>query len=45
LTPGDSMLEVDMVSPQDAWNLVYIIVSIRSETVTGGTSHYMISGP
>jgi hypothetical protein len=45
LTPGDSMLEVDMVSPQDAWNLVYFIVSIRSETVTGGTSHYMISGP
>ncbi len=45
LTPGDSMLEVDMVSSQDAWNLVYIIVSIRSETVTGGTSHYMIGGP
>ncbi len=44
LTPGDSMLEIDMVSPQDAWNLVYIIVSIRSETVTGGTSVYIIDG-
>ncbi len=44
LTPGDSMLEIDMFSPQDAWNLVYIIVSIRSETVTGGTSHYIIDG-
>ncbi len=44
LTPGDNMLYVDLVSNQDAWNLVYFIISIRSETVTGGTTHYVISG-
>ncbi len=42
LTPGDNVLHVDLISNQDAWNLVYFIISVRSETVTGGTSHYMI---
>jgi hypothetical protein len=44
LTPGDKNLEVDLYSNTDAWNLVYFIISIRSETVTTGTSHYMIYG-
>jgi hypothetical protein len=44
LTPGDNVLHVDLLSLDDAWNLVYIIISVRSETVTGGTSHYMIYG-
>ena len=42
LTPGDNILHVDMVSTPDCWNLVYFIISVRSETVTGGTSHYVI---
>jgi hypothetical protein len=42
--PGDNLLQVDMYSESDAWNLVYFIISIRSETTTGGTSHYVIYG-
>jgi len=44
LTPGDTRLHLDMVSGTDAWNLVYVIVSVRSETVTGGTENYVITG-
>jgi hypothetical protein len=44
LTPGDTSLKVDMVSPEDAWNLVFMILSVRCETVTGGTSHYVLHG-
>jgi hypothetical protein len=44
LTPDDTVLHVDMFSYNDAWNLVYFIISVRSETVTGGTSHYVIYG-
>jgi hypothetical protein len=44
LTPKDNILYVDLYSYNDAWNLVYFIISIRSETVTSGTSHYVIRG-
>jgi hypothetical protein len=44
LTPKDNKLYVDMYSYNDAWNLVYFIISIRSETVTSGTTHYVIRG-
>jgi hypothetical protein len=44
LTPDDNVLFVDIYSNPDAWNLVYFIISVRSETVTGGTSHYVIYG-
>lgn len=44
LTPGDNQLQVDMLSLNDAWNLVYFIISVRSETVTTGTTHYVIYG-
>jgi hypothetical protein len=44
LTPKDKKLYVDMYSNNDAWNLVYFIISIRSETTTSGTTHYMIRG-
>ncbi|HEY97363.1 MAG TPA: hypothetical protein G4O16_04195 [Dehalococcoidia bacterium] len=44
LTPDDNILHVDMYSYNDAWNLVYFIISVRSETTTGGTSHYVIYG-
>jgi hypothetical protein len=42
LTPKDTSLHLDMQSGTDAWNLVYIIMSVRSETVTSGTGHYQI---
>jgi hypothetical protein len=44
LTPDDNILYVDISSDPDCWNLVYFIISVRSETVTGGTSHYTIYG-
>jgi hypothetical protein len=44
LTPKDKKLYVDMYSNGDAWNLVYFIISVRSETVTSGTTHYVIRG-
>ena len=42
LEPGDTQLHLDMTTGTDAWNLIYIILSVRSETVTGGTSNYVI---
>jgi len=42
LTPKDTRLTLDLYSGQDAWNLVYFILSVRSETVTSGTGHYLI---
>ncbi len=44
LLPGDKSLQVDLESTNDAWNLVYLILSVRSETVTSGTTYYMIGG-
>jgi hypothetical protein len=44
LLPDDKVLYVDLFSLDDAWNLVYFIISVRSETDTGGTTHYMIYG-
>ncbi|MFA5309892.1 MAG: hypothetical protein WC370_10480 [Dehalococcoidales bacterium] len=44
LMPKDKKLYVDMYSNADAWNLVYFILSVRSETVTGGTENYVITG-
>ena len=44
LEPGDSSAQVDMPTRTDSWNLVYIILSFRSETATGGTVTYLIRG-
>lgn len=44
LEPGDSTAQLDLATQDDSWNLVYIILSLRSETVTGGTVHYVIHG-
>jgi hypothetical protein len=44
LTPKDTNLHVDMYSSNDAYNLVYIILSIRSVTTTSGAINYLISG-
>jgi Tfp pilus assembly protein PilX len=46
LVPGDTWLHLDLPSGAinvDAWNLIYIIVSVRSKTVIGATGHYIIS--
>jgi hypothetical protein len=43
LMPKDTLLTVDLESPQDSWNLVYLILSVRSETTISGTVHYLIS--
>ncbi len=42
LEPGDITAHIDMPSDTDNWNLIYIILSMRSETSTGGTVHYVI---
>jgi hypothetical protein len=42
LEPGDSSAHMDLETATDSWNLVYIILSMRSETVIGGTVHYVI---
>ncbi len=42
LEPGDTTAQLDMPNPDENWNLVYIILSMRSETTTGGTVHYLL---
>jgi hypothetical protein len=42
LKPGDKTLHLDIYSQTDQWNLIYFIISVRSETVIGGTEHYVI---
>jgi len=44
LEPGDSSAQLDMETQDDSWNLIYIILSMRSEVVTGSTVHYVIHG-
>jgi len=44
LEPGDTSAQVDMWTEDDSWNLIYVILSFRSETVTGGTVTYLIRG-
>ncbi len=43
LTPGDTELHLDMDSGTDAWTFIYLILSVRSETLTSGTTHYIIN--
>jgi hypothetical protein len=43
LKPGDTKLHLDLYSYIDNYNLVYLILSVRSKVVTGGTGHYIIS--
>ena len=42
LHEGDPTAHIDMVTHQDVWNLVYIILSFRSSTTTGGAINYLI---
>jgi hypothetical protein len=47
VVPGDTTAHLDLPSVgdaygSDAFNLVYLILSMSSETTTGGTTHYVI---
>jgi hypothetical protein len=42
LKPGDTSAQIDMVTHTDVWNMVYIILSFRSETTLGGILSYRI---
>jgi len=43
LETGDTSAQLDMWSDNDNWNLIYMILSIRSETRVGNLSHYIIN--
>ncbi|MBN1368026.1 MAG: hypothetical protein JW967_08880 [Dehalococcoidales bacterium] len=42
LQEGDTSAQVDLVTHTDVWNMVYMILSFRSETSTGGSLTYLI---
>jgi hypothetical protein len=42
LSTGDTQANLDLSTEQDNWNLIYIIVSFRSETTVGGTLVYCL---
>ncbi|MBT4512175.1 MAG: hypothetical protein HOC20_08210 [Chloroflexi bacterium] len=42
LNPGDTSASIDLPTKIDNWNLIYIILSVRSETTTGGTLDYLL---
>ncbi len=44
LEPGDTEADIDMPTGSDGFNLAYIILSFRSQTITGGTMGFFISG-
>jgi hypothetical protein len=43
LQPGHTTANVNMYSPQDEYNLIYIILAFRDETRTGGALSYLIN--
>jgi hypothetical protein len=42
IEPGDNVAQVELPTGIDSWNLVYIILSFRSETTTGGFLSYEV---
>ncbi len=44
LKPGDNKLHLDLYTYIDNFNTIYLIISVNSKTVTGGTGHYVIYG-
>jgi len=44
LEPGDPSAQIDLPTGTDSWNLVYIILSFRSEATSGGSISYLIRG-
>ncbi len=39
---GDTSAHLDVFTKQDVWNIVYIIISFRDKTTTGGSMSYLI---
>lgn len=44
LETGDTEAQIDLPTQNDGFNLVYIIVSFRSDVTTGGTISFLLSG-
>jgi hypothetical protein len=44
IKPGDTSAQIDLPTETDSWNLIYVILSFRSATTTGGTISYLIRG-
>jgi len=44
LEPGDTSAQIDLPTGTDSWNLVYIILTFRSEATSGGSITYLIRG-
>jgi hypothetical protein len=42
LEPEDTSAQIDLYTDVDIWNLVYVILSFRSSTISGGTISYLI---
>jgi hypothetical protein len=42
LNPGDIAAQIDLMTDNDNWNLVFIIISFRCETTMGGTMTYLV---
>ena len=43
LQPGHTTADIDIYTPQDEYNLIYIILAFRDETRTGGALSYLIN--
>jgi hypothetical protein len=44
LLAGDTQAQIDLPTLTDNFNLIYLILSVRSKTTVGGTTHYVIRG-
>jgi hypothetical protein len=44
LHADDTQMHIDIYTETDNWNLIYIILSVRSKATVGSTSHYVIRG-
>jgi len=44
LKPGDTSASITLYTQQDYWFMLYMIISFRSETTTGGLLNYLIHG-
>ena len=44
INPGDTSAEVEVGSSNEIFNVVYVILSFRSDTEIGGTTIYLIGG-
>ena len=42
LQPGDTSAQIDIPTEVDNWNIIYMVLSFRSESTTGGALSYLI---